>query len=133
MDTSVIILFNFRKTMTAVIDVLAMLKEKRLSLIKEQTSIIDYTKKNDHFTVARFIFECGKFLKLNITRMILRFLLNVLYTNLGIKLDMQPQTISTAAYFYHRFLREPGSHKFDPYVSISTYNSICISVEFLFG
>jgi hypothetical protein len=44
--------------MKGVIDVLAMQREKRISL--QKSIIIDYTKASDSFTVARFIFECGK-------------------------------------------------------------------------
>ena len=45
--------------MMGVIDVLAMQKEKQLSIQKNVIKI-DYTKAKDSFTVARFIFECGK-------------------------------------------------------------------------
>lgn len=44
--------------MKGVIDVLAMQREKRLTLQKAIT--MDYTKATDSFTVARFIFECGE-------------------------------------------------------------------------
>lgn len=45
--------------MKDVIDVLAMQREKRNTLQKSLT--IDYTKANDSFTAARFIFECGEY------------------------------------------------------------------------
>lgn len=46
--------------MKDVIDVLAMQREKRSTLQKSIT--IDYTNCNDNFSVARYIFECGKYL-----------------------------------------------------------------------
>lgn len=44
--------------MKDVIDVMAMQREMRSTLQKSIT--IDYKNFNDDFTVARFIFECGK-------------------------------------------------------------------------
>jgi len=80
--------------MKGVIDVLAMQREKRLTLQKVIT--IDYTKSTDSFTVARFIFECGY------------------------KLEAHPLTIATAATLFHRFMREATPQGYDPYLIAST-------------
>ena len=45
--------------MKSVIDVLAMQREKKLSL--QKSIVTDYTKASDSFTVSKFIFECGKY------------------------------------------------------------------------
>ncbi|XP_058798511.1 cyclin-Q isoform X2 [Phymastichus coffea] len=85
----------YSSKMKGVIDVLAMQREKRLTLQKN-IKVIDYSKATDSFTVARFIFECG------------------------LKLEANVLTISTAASLFHRFMREATPQGYDPYLIAAT-------------
>lgn len=106
---------NYSSKMKGVIDVLAMQREKRLTLHK--TITIDYTKaKTDSFTVARFIFECGNYNWNNICHILSIENNFILFS--GLKLDAHFLTISTAATLYHRFMREASPGGYDPFVII---------------
>lgn len=97
--------------MKGVIDVMAMQKAKQ-----KNVKIIDYSKATDSFTVARFIFECGKLLIPSINWTVR----NIIYwwmSFLGLKLEANVLTISTAATLFHRFMREAIPQGYDPYVS----------------
>lgn len=111
--------------MKGVIDVLAMQREKNLSLMKAAAAavvaptvkapiVIDYTKKRDHFSVCRFIFECGEYIQLWLLKNRNH---GYDFSFLGLKLDAHPLTISTAAILYHRFMRECMPQGYDPFVS----------------
>ena len=53
---------------------------------------VKYKDRVNHFTGARFIFECG------------------------LKLNAQPLTIATAAVLFHRFFREADMSLYDPFL-----------------